>query len=140
MAGDFEPKIDVGGVVVKRSDASQFRPSGKAMPRTRVALVAGRKTAIHWTLAYRGDKTREDVLVHFYVVKEDHLGQPAIRDAKAASIEMENALTVDFHPGDSPHADLDLAVADPGLYMLRLEAFADGEILVSTTIDLEVTR
>ena len=47
----------------------------------------------------------------------------------------------DLHgTGDSPHADLELAVADPGLYMLRLEALADGEVLVSTTIDLEVTR
>ena len=138
LAGDFQTRIDVGDLTVKDADPAEAKPSVKAVPRKKTTLSAGKKASVRWSLAYTGSTNRSDVLVHFYVVKEEYLGQPVIREAKPASILLENAATVDFHTGEDTKADLHLAFIDPGLYMVRLEAFADGETLVSTTIDVEV--
>jgi hypothetical protein len=139
-AGDFRPLIEVGGFSVKEADAPEARVSDKPAERKKTTLTAGRKTPLRWAMAYKGGKMRPDVLVHFYVVKEERLGQPAIRNAKSASIVMESALTADFKPGDDSRAEVDLSIEEAGLYMVRIEAFADGEALVSATMDLEVTQ
>ncbi len=91
-------------------------------------------------MTYHGTQTREDVLVHFYVVKEDQPGQPAVREIKPGSVQLESALTMDFHDGDDTRAELSLLLQDPGVYMVRLEAFLDGQTMVTATLDVEAGR
>ena len=138
LAGDFQPKIDLGGVSVREADAVEGRSPAPSALRKKISITAGRKTPLKWGLSYGGSRVREDVLVHFYVVKEGRPGEAVIREVKPDAVQIESALTMDFHGGDGTKAEVALLLQEPGFYMLRLEAFAEGETLVSATVDLNV--
>ena len=139
-AGDFQPKLEIGGLSVHEPDTIDPRPGATDASRKKVSLAAGKKTALRWSLACKGDGKHADTLVHFYLVKADHPGQAAIREAKPASIILENAMTIDFHPGEDARGEIEVAIEEPGIYMARVEALGGGEALVSCTVDIEVTR
>jgi hypothetical protein len=139
-AADLQPKLEAAGLSVREADGIEPRPGATDAARKKVSLRAGKKTALRWSLSCKGSTEHADTLVHFYVVKAERAGQAAIREAKPADIILENAMTVDFHPGEDARGEIDLVIEQPGIYMARVEALGGGESLVSCTIDIEVSR
>jgi len=138
FGGDFQPRIDLAGITLEQADASEVRTGKEAIPRKSVALSLGEKTPVHWTLAYTGAKDLTNILVHFYVVKVDRPGRPAVRETKPSAILVENAMSLDLHAKDDAKGEIDLVFRAPGIYLLRLEALSGEESMVSATLDLEV--
>jgi hypothetical protein len=90
-------------------------------PRGVVDVRAGEKIAVAWTLRSSDAKnTYNDVLVHFFVVREEKAGQQAVPPLDK-SVAAESALTMDFKPGDRADATLEFTLESPGSYLLRLE-------------------
>jgi hypothetical protein len=92
-------------------------------PKARAVLEvrSGAPVTVKWTLRSADPKaTFKDVVVHFFIVKEEAAGQPSVpkldRDVVA-----ESALTMDFKPGDQARGGLTATVEKPGNYLLRLE-------------------
>jgi hypothetical protein len=92
-------------------------------PQSRPLLegAVGKSIAIHWTLTNADTKeTFKDVLVHFFVVKEEKAGQQAVPKLDK-HVEVESALTMDFKPGDKAQGEQTFQIDKPGVYLVRLE-------------------
>ncbi len=76
---------------------------------------------VKWVLTNRHPKNSfKDVIVHFFVVKEDEVGQRVVPKL-GKNVQAESALTMDFHPGDKTRGELSFTIDQPGAYLLRLE-------------------
>jgi hypothetical protein len=92
-------------------------------PRARLVLdgASGKPFLIHWTLtSTASQETFKDVLVHFFIVKEEKAGQQAVPKLDK-QVEAESALTMDFKPGDRAQGEQTLQIDKPGAYLVRLE-------------------
>jgi hypothetical protein len=92
-------------------------------PKTRVVieLKAGTTLKVKWKLTNSDAKaTFKDVLVHFFVVKQQTLGQAFVPKLDKG-VAVESALTMDFKPNENNEAELTFKIAKPGAYLLRLE-------------------
>jgi hypothetical protein len=65
-------------------------------------------------------KTLENVVVHFFVVREEKAGQKEIPDLKG-DVELESAFDMDFKPGGKAGQRTTLKIAEPGTYLIRVE-------------------
>jgi hypothetical protein len=65
-------------------------------------------------------KTLENVVVHFFVVREEKAGQKEIPDLKGQVI-LESAFDMDLKPGGKVGQRTTLRIADPGAYLVRIE-------------------
>lgn len=85
-------------------------------------------------------KTLEDVVVHFFVVKQDRPGQKEIPDLKG-DVVIESAFDMDFRPGGKAGQRMTLKIAEPGAYLIRVESrntHSDHEHFAA--VDLVVTK
>src|SRR5207302_9941534 len=92
-------------------------------PKTRAILqaTAGEPITVTWTLRSLDAKTTvPDVLVHFFVARENATGQRELPKLDE-KVVVESALTMDFKPNDRAKGNVTFAVATPGSYLLRLE-------------------
>jgi len=62
----------------------------------------------------------KDALSHFFVVKEENVGQVALPKLDK-QVTVESALTMDFRPKDTTEAELSVTTDPPRSYLLRLE-------------------
>jgi len=93
----------------------------KTKPRAVLHLKAGERVKVKWTLTNSHAKDSfKNVLVHFFVVKEDQAGQQVVPKL-GRGVVVESALTMDFGPGDKSGGDLSFTIDAPGAYLLRLE-------------------
>ena len=93
----------------------------KPKPRAALEVKAGDKITVKWTLRSTAAKeTAKDVLVHFYAVKINKLGEPPPSKLDE-DVVTETALTMDFKPKDKTEGELRLQIDKPGFYLLRLE-------------------
>ncbi len=65
-------------------------------------------------------KTLENVVVHFFIVRQEKVGQKALPDL-TKEIVMETAFDMDFKPGGKAGQRSTLKIDTPGVYLIRLE-------------------
>jgi hypothetical protein len=85
-------------------------------------------------------KTLENVVVHFFVVRQEKAGQKEIPDLKG-DVVLESAFDMDFKPGGKAGQRTTFKIAEPGAYLIRVETCntqSDHEHFAA--IDLIVTR
>ncbi len=101
----------------------------KSRERAVLRVKARTKIAVRWTLTNAGKTTVKDVIVHFFAVAQDKVGQVTVPKL-TRGVAAESALSMDFQPKDSTRGELSFTLDTPGAYLLRLEtigAAAGGE-------------
>jgi hypothetical protein len=118
-------------------------PLADSSSRSRVLLTANvdRPITVKWTLR-NADKsaTVKDVLVHFFVVKQEKPNQEEVPKL-TKNVLVESALKMDFKPQDRTEGEITFTVAQPGCYLIRLElkgAVGKGEREPFAALDLLV--
>src|SRR4051812_21281923 len=101
----------------------QTPPEHGKNPRPVLKARAGDPIKIQWTLTnVYPHKTLENVVVHFYVAREQAVGQKPTPDLGVeANVVFESAFEMDFKPGAKAGARQTLRVDRPGVYLIRLE-------------------
>jgi hypothetical protein len=66
-------------------------------------------------------KTLENVVVHFFVVRQKKAGQKEIPDLKGDGVVLESAFDMDFKPGGKAGQWTRLKIDTPGAYLIRVE-------------------
>jgi len=92
-------------------------------PKARAVLEAkaGKPITVKWTVTSTAkDGMVKDALIHFFVVREEKIGQVALPKLDK-QVTVESALTMDFKPKDKTEAELSFTIDTPGSYLLRLE-------------------
>lgn len=91
-------------------------------PRPVLKAKAGDRIKIQWffTNLYP-HKTIENVVVHFYIAREQEVGQkePPAVDENAV---LETAFDMDFKPNGKAGARSSLTIDEPGVYLIRVES------------------
>jgi hypothetical protein len=102
----------------------QTPPDHGKNPRPIVKVKAGEPIKIQWMLTnIYPHKTLENVVVHFYVAREEKAGQKPTPDLGVeANVVMESAFEMDFKPGAKAGARNTLKVDKPGVYLIRVES------------------
>jgi hypothetical protein len=65
-------------------------------------------------------KTLENVVVHFYIARQQQVGQKELPDLKG-EVVIETAFDMDFKPGGKAGARSTLKIDTAGVYLIRLE-------------------
>jgi hypothetical protein len=65
-------------------------------------------------------KTLENVVVHFYIVRQKKVGQKELPDLKG-DVVCETAFDMDFKPGGKAKQRSTLKIESPGAYLIRVE-------------------
>jgi hypothetical protein len=93
-----------------------------AKPARDVLMVkTGDAITVKWGLGNTDPKVAaKDVLVHFFVVKEEKTGQATVPKL-TKDVAAESALTMDFQPQDKAEGAVTFAIDKPGAYLVRLE-------------------
>jgi hypothetical protein len=68
----------------------------------------------------------KDVVIHFFVVKIDKVGQTAVPKLDK-DVAAESALTMDFKPKDTAKGEMSFTIEKPGVYLLRLETIGAAQ-------------
>jgi len=89
--------------------------------RPSLSMLPGQTAHVSWQ-AKNSSKSDpfKDVIVHFFVVHEEKLGQAEVPKVKENAV-YEGALTTDFEPQETANWDFDLKIDAAGSYMLRVE-------------------
>ena len=66
-------------------------------------------------------KTLENVVVHFYVVRQTKVGQKELPDLKG-DVVLESAFDMDFKPGSKAGQRTTLKIDTAGVYLIRVES------------------
>lgn len=125
---DLEAK---GQGAAKKAKAETAALGAKPGPRGVLEAKVGEQLTVKWTLANAAPKAKvKNVVVHFFVVKEEEVGQVTLPRLDK-DVWVETALTMDFQPADKNQGELTFVLEKPGAYLLRLEtigaaAGADG--------------
>jgi hypothetical protein len=118
-AGDHKQTAS-SAVDIAKDHSSPVRPAMQAAP--------GQRFTARWKVTCIGKEPLKDVLVHFYVVRIDKLGQapPALEPQE---VVIESAQTMDFAAGSTTSAELQFKPDHAGIYLIRVEAqgAADGD-------------
>lgn len=99
----------------------QTPPASGKNPRPVLKAKTGEPIKIQWILTnVYPHKTLENVVVHFYVARQDKVGQKELPDL-SGDVVIETAAEMDFKPGAKTGARTTLKVDKPGFYLVRIE-------------------
>ncbi len=100
----------------------QTPPAWGKNPRPVVRARVGEPIKIEWmfTNVYP-HKTLENVVVHFFVAREEKVGQKELPDLKD-DVVIESAFDMDFKPGSKAGQRHTLRIDAPGVYLVRVES------------------
>jgi hypothetical protein len=115
-------EVEIQGPVEKQVAENQPLPARSPRPRPVFHAQAGDRLSARWKFSGGHDPAFEDVLLHFYVVKLNRLGQVEPRDLKPEDVVIETGLTMDFKGKDTAAGRFVFRVRDPGVYLARVEA------------------
>ena len=106
----------------------QTPPESGKNPRPVIKVKAGQSIKIQWSLTnVYPHKTLENVVVHFYVAKQQKAGQKPTPDLGVeANVVFESAFEMDFKPGAKAGARNTLKIDLPGAYLIRVESRQTG--------------
>jgi hypothetical protein len=106
------------------ANVDQTPPEHGKNPRPVVKVKAGEPIKIQYMLTnVYPHKTLENVVVHFYVARQDKVGQKPTPDLGVeANVVMESAFEMDFKPGAKAGSRNTLKIDKPGVYLIRVES------------------
>jgi hypothetical protein len=99
----------------------QTPPASGKNPRPVLKAKAGEPIRVNWMLTnVYPHKTLENVVVHFFVAREEKAGQKELPDL-AGDVVLESAFEMDFKPGAKAGMRNTLKIDTPGAYLIRVE-------------------
>lgn len=99
----------------------QTPPESGKNPRPVIKVKAGDPIRVQWVFTNTyPHKTIENVVVHFFVAREDKVGQKDLPDLREPVLE--TAFDMDFKPGTKAGARTTLKIDTPGVYLVRVES------------------
>ena len=100
----------------------QTPPASGKNPRPVLKAKAGETIKVQWmfTNVYP-KKTLENVVVHFFIAREDKVGQKDLPDMNGEGVILESAFEMDFKPGAKAGQKNTLRIDNPGVYLVRIE-------------------
>ncbi len=121
-AGHFAIDLKVqAGKESQTAHAQTDPPEARPKPRPVLRTQAGEQVKLRWLLRSTDARaTVKNVLVHFSIAREERAGQAAVPQGDN-NVVAESALTMDFPPGETAEAELQLAIVRAGSYLVRLE-------------------
>lgn len=123
------------------ANVDQTPPEWGKNPRPVLKVRPGEPVKVQFILTnVYPHKTLENVVVHFFVVRQEKTGQKEIPDLKGDVI-LESAFDMDFKPGGKAGQRTTFKIAEPGIYLVRVETRntqSDHEHFAA--IDLVVTQ
>ncbi len=105
----------------KTAFVDQTPPASGKNPRPVLKVKAGETIKVQWvyTNTYP-NKTLENVVVHFFIAREEKAGQKELPDLNG-EIVVEAAFEMDFKPGAKAGQKQTLRIDQPGTYLIRVE-------------------
>ncbi len=112
-------------VVTSRDQKTAFMdqtpPAWGKNPRPVIKAKPGEPIKIQWILTnIYPHKTLENVVVHFFIVRELEVGQKEVPPADE-NVVLETAFDMDFKPGTKAGARTTVRIDRPGAYLIRVE-------------------
>ena len=106
----------------------QTPPEHGKNPRPVLKVKAGQPVKIQWMPKnVYPHKTLENVVVHFYIARQQKAGQAPTPDLGVEeNVVFESALEMDFKPGAQAGGRQTLRVDRPGAYLVRIESRQTG--------------
>ncbi|WP_435008473.1 hypothetical protein P12x_005681 [Tundrisphaera lichenicola] len=106
----------------------QTPPEYGKNPRPVIKARAGEPIKIQFLLTnVYPNKTLENVVVHFYVARQEKAGQKPTPDlGDEGVVVLESAFDMDFKPGGKAGARHSLKIDQPGAYLVRVESIQTG--------------
>jgi hypothetical protein len=99
----------------------QTPPDSGKSPRPVVKAKVNEQIRINYLLTnVYPHKTLENVVVHFYVARQDKVGQKELPDLKG-DVVTESAFDMDFKPGSKAGQRTTLKIDTAGVYLIRVE-------------------
>jgi hypothetical protein len=99
----------------------QTPPDSGKSPRPVVKAKVNEKIKINYDLTnVYPHKTLENVVVHFYVARQDKVGQKELPDL-TGDVVIESAFEMDFKPGRKAGQRTTLKIDRAGVYLIRIE-------------------
>ncbi|GEM_PF-1580090 len=128
----------------KESQTARFESVAGRPAHARAVLRAkpAEKIQANWTVKRPAKSVAEDVLVHFFVVRESKLGQKEVPKLAPEQVIVESALTMDFPENGAANAQISFEVLNPGFYLVRIETSHTGTSELDppfAALELEVT-
>jgi hypothetical protein len=119
---------------------AKFPAVPKKAERQILSVAANTSVTVKWT-ARKTDQgaVAKDVLVHFFVVKEDRPDQQEVPKLTKGVIA-ESALTMDFKSQDKAEGEIAFTIPNAGCYLIRLELKGGGVGGVFAALDLLVVE
>ncbi len=99
----------------------QTPPDSGKNPRPVVKAKVNEPIRINYLLTnVYPHKTLENVVVHFYIARQEKVGQKELPDLKG-DVVTESAFEMDFKPGSKAGQRTLLMIDTPGVYLIRVE-------------------
>jgi hypothetical protein len=114
--------VELAARAAKEPKSAEARfPDAEPQARAILTAAADALVTVKWTVR-NVDKaaTAKDVLVHFFVVKQDKPDQQEVPKL-TRDVIVETALTMDFKSQDKNTGDITFKVNQTGCYLIRLE-------------------
>jgi hypothetical protein len=99
----------------------QTPPDWGKNPRPVIKAKVNEPIRVHYLLTnVYPHKTLENVVVHFFVVRQTKVGQRELPDVKG-DVVIETGFDMDFKPGSKAGQRSTLKIDAPGVYLIRVE-------------------
>lgn len=116
--------LDVSGPNNTKQTAfvDQTPPESGKNPRPVLKAKVGDPIRIEWVMTnVYPHKTLENVVVHFFIARQDKVGQKDLPDL-GGEVVLETAFDMDFKPGAKAGQRNTVRIETPGVYLVRVES------------------
>ena len=98
-------------------------PIGGVNPRPVVKVKAGDPIHVTWIMKSAFPHgTMRAVTIHFFVVREEQIGQKPVPNPAGPAGVVDNSFVMDFAPDAAADGALRFKIADPGNYLVRVQS------------------
>lgn len=98
-------------------------PIGGVNPRPMVKAKVNEDIRVRWNMKSGFPHgTMKNVTVHFFVVKEQDIGQKPVPDPAGPAGVVDNSFSMDFAPTGAASGMLRFHISEPGNYLVRLQS------------------
>ena len=128
LAGDFNVSLSVSDGQNSQTGKTENDPPKlrEVVVRPSMESAFGKRCTASFKITNQFRSAIKDVLVHFYVVRIDKLGQKP-PPLEPNEVVIESAQTVDFDPKGSTSGELQFVCDRPGMYLVRIETSGIAE-------------
>ena len=115
------------GATMCRRIVDQTPPDWGKNPRPVIKAKVNEPIRIQYLLTnVYPHKTLENVVVHFFIARQNKVGQKELPDLKG-DVVMETAFDMDFKPGSKAGQRSTVKIDAPGVYLIRIETRQHAE-------------